>query len=188
MSTCYTRYTRDRFDLSPSARSVRKGGLARLTPPRSGSTAPAEGGLGGSSAFWREFLPEVLRKQLPASGEHGGGGGGRDGRTGCNDYSGGTARQLFLSEHRTLSAVSLRLHGLGRGRCDIDDTRAAQQAVLTVQEVAAHFRGAVCRLITDDKGTRFIIGCGLPGRAPYGSNLPRLEARLPNTEALLSLG
>ena len=150
-----------RFDLSPSARGARKSAFPHKAP-RGDGAAPAEGGLGGASTFWREFLPEVLRNQLPASGEH---------------YSGGTARQLFLSEHRTLSAISLRLHGLGRGRCDIDDTRAAQQAVLTVQEVVAHYRGAICRLITDDKGTRFIIACGLPGfAAEHDANAHSLHA------------
>lgn len=48
--------------------------------------------LGGrESTGWREFLPEVLRRQLPAG-----------------EATGGTARQFFLSEHRSLSALSLR--------------------------------------------------------------------------------
>lgn len=55
--------------------------------------------------------------------------------------------------------------GIRRGPCDIDDTRAAQLAVLAVHDVAARFRGAICRLITDDKGTRFLLACGVPGFA-----------------------
>ena len=99
---------------------------------------------------WLEFLPAVLRAQLPAS-------------SAARDGGGVVARALILSEHRSLSIVALRVLGLGRGPCDVDDSRAAQSAVLEVQAAAAKFGGAVCRLTTDDKGTRFLIACGVPG-------------------------
>ena len=81
------------------------------------------------------------------------------------------------------------------GPCDVDDTRAAQFAVLTVQEASARFRGAVCRLITDDKGTRFLIACGVPGfRSEIEANAHSLYASralqigLTSAIALRSLG
>jgi class 3 adenylate cyclase len=103
------------------------------------------------SANWREFIPAVLRAQLPASSAP------------SDGSSSALARTLILSEHRSLSIVALRVLGLGRGPCDVDDSRAAQLAVLKVQGAAAKFGGAVCRLTTDDKGTRFLIACGVPG-------------------------
>ena len=64
-----------------------------------------------------------------------------------------------------MTAVFLGLSGLGERPCEVSDLFAAQRAVLAVHSVATALRGAVLRLITDDKGTRFLIAFGLPGHA-----------------------
>ena len=53
--------------------------------------------------------------------------------------------------------------GLGPKPCDVESLDVVQQATLAIQKAVQRYDGAITRLITDDKGTRFLIAFGLPG-------------------------
>ena len=70
----------------------------------------------------------------------------------------------------------------------MSDLFAAQRAVLAVHSVATALRGAVLRLITDDKGTRFLISCGVPGFAAADDAWRALSIAIKCHAALAELG
>ena len=53
--------------------------------------------------------------------------------------------------------------GLGPKPCDVESLEVVQRATLAIQKAVQRYDGAITRLITDDKGTRFLIAFGLPG-------------------------
>ena len=53
--------------------------------------------------------------------------------------------------------------GLGPKPCDVNSLEVVQQATFSVQKAIDKYDGTITRLITDDKGTRFLIAFGLPG-------------------------
>ena len=55
--------------------------------------------------------------------------------------------------------------GLGPQPCEVDDLPCAHAAVGKVQQLVRRNKGTICRLICDDKGTRFLIAFGVPGQA-----------------------
>eukprot|EP00965_Chrysotila_dentata_P217301 6189909-Pleurochrysis_carterae.AAC.1 len=55
-------------------------------------------------------------------------------------------------------------------------------AVRIVQERVAYHGGSILRLITDDKGTRFLIAFGLPGQQ-YGDDVTRAVRAMRNASA-----
>lgn len=72
---------------------------------------------------------------------------------------------LYASEHRKLVSVFLKVLGLGARNCEVDNLMLCHAAVAVVQEKVQRHGGTLTRVITDDKGTRFLIAFGLPGRA-----------------------
>ena len=52
-----------------------------------------------------------------------------------------------------------------RQACEIDDMARCHAAVNIVQEKVCRHGGTLTRVLTDDKGTRFLIAFGLPGHA-----------------------
>ena len=63
----------------------------------------------------------------------------------------------WVSEHRKLVSVFMKVLGLGPKPCEVADLDTAHKAVRIVQERMARFDGTITRLICDDKGTRFLI-------------------------------
>ena len=57
-----------------------------------------------------------------------------------------------------------------------------------MHSVAHALRGAVLRLITDDKGTRFLISCGVPGYAAADDAWRALQIAIQCHVALAELG
>ena len=72
---------------------------------------------------------------------------------------------MWVSEHRKLVSVFMKVVGLGRRPCEVADLMTCHEAVKIVQESVKKFDGTITRLICDDKGTRFLISWGLPGHA-----------------------
>ena len=70
-----------------------------------------------------------------------------------------------MSEHRKLVSVFMKVVGLGLKNCEVADKGTAHRAVSAVQLHVTRHDGTITRLITDDKGTRFLIAFGLPGHA-----------------------
>lgn len=70
---------------------------------------------------------------------------------------------MWVSEHRKLVSVFMKVLGLGARPCEVADLDTAHRAVRVVQEQVMRFDGTITRLICDDKGTRFLIAFGLPG-------------------------
>ena len=60
-------------------------------------------------------------------------------------------------------SFSIQVLGLGPKPCDVESLDVVQQATLAIQKAVQRYDGAITRLITDDKGTRFLIAFGLPG-------------------------
>jgi class 3 adenylate cyclase len=79
---------------------------------------------------------------------------------------------LWVSEHRVITTVFLKLLGLGRKPCEPAGLGSTHAAVRAVQEAFSSRGGSVLRLITDDKGTRFLVGFGLPGQQ-HGDEVSR---------------
>lgn len=71
---------------------------------------------------------------------------------------------LWVSEHRVITTVFLKLLGLGHRPCEPAQLGSTHAAVRAVQEAFTGRGGTILRLITDDKGTRFLIAFGLPGQ------------------------
>ena len=71
----------------------------------------------------------------------------------------------WVSEHRKLVSVFMKINGLGPKPCEVSDLAKASQVCGIVQERMQHFDGTITRLICDDKGTRFLIAFGLPSHA-----------------------
>ena len=71
----------------------------------------------------------------------------------------------WVSEHRKLVSVFMKVVGLGLKNCEVADKETAHCAVSAVQLHIKRHDGTITRLITDDKGTRFLIAFGLPGHA-----------------------
>jgi len=71
----------------------------------------------------------------------------------------------WLSEHRKVVTVFLKLLGLGDKTCEVAGLAPCQAAVSLVQRVVFEHGGSITRLICDDKGTRFLIAFGLAGNA-----------------------
>ena len=57
----------------------------------------------------------------------------------------------------------MQVLGLGPKPCDVNSLEVVQQATFSVQKAIDKYDGTITRLITDDKGTRFLIAFGLPG-------------------------
>ena len=72
---------------------------------------------------------------------------------------------MWVSEHRKLVSVFMKVVGRGRRPCEVADLMTCHEAVKIVQESVKKFDGTITRLICDDKGTRFLISWGLPGHA-----------------------
>lgn len=89
----------------------------------------------------RCFVPSLIEERL-ASGQAG----------------------LLFSEHRAVTSVFLKLIGLGAKPCEPADLGTTHTAVRVVQEAVKRHGGSVLRLLTDDKGTRFLIAFGLLGQ------------------------
>ena len=60
--------------------------------------------------------------------------------------------------------------------CEVHATETVHKAVGIVQEKIQRFDGAITRLITDDKGTRFLIAFGLPGHLHEDDEVSLLRA------------
>ncbi len=71
----------------------------------------------------------------------------------------------WVSEHRKLVSVFMKINGLGPKPCEVTDLAKASEVCGIVQERMQRFDGTITRLICDDKGTRFLIAFGLPGHA-----------------------
>ena len=76
----------------------------------------------------------------------------------------------WVSEHRKLVSVFMKVLGLGPKPCEVADKNTAHEVVRVVQERTQRFDGTITRLICDDKGTRFLIAYGLPGHANESPN------------------
>ena len=57
----------------------------------------------------------------------------------------------------------MQVLGLGPKPCDVMSLEAVHQATQATQLAIQRYDGTITRLITDDKGTRFLIAFGLPG-------------------------
>ena len=71
----------------------------------------------------------------------------------------------WLSESRKLVTVFMRIVGLGERLCEVRSLQTLNEVVRLVQSTTSRYGGQVTRLICDDKGVRFLIGFGMPGRA-----------------------
>ena len=69
----------------------------------------------------------------------------------------------WVSEHRKLVSIFMKILGLGPKPCDVEDLQQIHQVVRAVQMAIHKFDGTITRLICDDKGVRFLIAFGLPG-------------------------
>ena len=130
------------------ARSVRpaSGGggpraSGRLRPP-SGLSAVPQAQLQPLIRALRSFVPAVVEQRVEA-GQHG----------------------SLLAESRNIVTVFLRLLGLGERLCEVRSLTTLQKAVEEVQVTCNQHGGEVTRLICDDKGVRFLVGFGMPGRS-----------------------
>ena len=72
---------------------------------------------------------------------------------------------MWVSEHRKLVSVFMKVNGLGLKPCEVADLHTAHKATQIVQQHVQKHDGTITRLICDDKGTRFLIAFGLPGHA-----------------------
>jgi hypothetical protein len=72
---------------------------------------------------------------------------------------------LWVSEHRKLVTIFLKVLHLGPTPCEVAELDTVHRAVSAVQEAAIKHCGTVTRLICDDKGVRFLIAFGLPGQS-----------------------
>ena len=72
---------------------------------------------------------------------------------------------LWVSEHRKLVTIFLKVLHLGPTPCEVAELDTVHRAVSTVQESVIKHGGTVTRLICDDKGVRFLIAFGLPGQS-----------------------
>ena len=72
---------------------------------------------------------------------------------------------LEIAQQATLARGRGRGRGSGggRGRVRPDPNPNPSQATLAVQNAIGRYDGTITRLLTDDKGTRFLIAFGLPG-------------------------
>ena len=95
----------------------------------------------GAIAALRCFVPHMIEDRLKA------------GQSG-----------LWVNEHRIITAVFLKVMHLGASPCEVHELETAHAAVHAVQSAVTRHGGAILRLITDDKGTRFPIAFGLPGQ------------------------
>ena len=71
----------------------------------------------------------------------------------------------WLSASRKLVTVFAKITGLGARLCDVVSLASLHRAVLIVQQATSRYGGQVTRLICDDKGVRFLIGFGMPGKS-----------------------
>ena len=71
----------------------------------------------------------------------------------------------WLSESRKLVTVFMRILGLGERLCEVKSLATLQAAVEVTQVTTHRYGGQVTRLICDDKGVRFLVGFGMPGRS-----------------------
>jgi len=69
----------------------------------------------------------------------------------------------WVSEHRKLVSIFMKILGLGPKPCDVEDLQQIHQVVRAVQMAIHKLDGTITRLICDDKGVRFLIAFGLPG-------------------------
>ena len=81
----------------------------------------------------------------------------------------------------------MKVLGLGPKPCEVDDLACAHAAVGKVQELVRRNKGTICRLICDDKGTRFLIAFGVPGQAGGDDARRAVAACLGIERALLAL-
>ena len=72
---------------------------------------------------------------------------------------------LWVSEHRKLVTIFLKVLRLGPTPCEVSELGTVHRAVSAVQEAVIKHGGTVTRLICDDKGVRFLIAFGLPGQS-----------------------
>ncbi len=72
---------------------------------------------------------------------------------------------LWVSEHRKLVTMFLKVLHLGPTPCEVAELDTVHRAVSAVQEAVIKHGGTVTRLICDDKGVRFLIAFGLPGQS-----------------------
>ena len=72
---------------------------------------------------------------------------------------------LWVSEHRKLVTIFLKVLRLGPTPCEVAELGTVHRAVRAVQESVIKHGGTVTRLICDDKGARFLIAFGLPGQS-----------------------
>ena len=84
----------------------------------------------------------------------------------------------FLSEHRKLVSVFMKLLGLGPKPCDVESLEIVHEATRATQRAIQRYQGTITRLITDDKGTRFLIAFGLPGHAHEDDEARAVQASL----------
>ena len=75
---------------------------------------------------------------------------------------------LWVSENRIIASVFFKLQYLGGTPCEVGAVGPAHEAVRIVQECTAANGGSILRLITDDKGTRFLNAFGLQGQVEEG--------------------
>ena len=125
--------------------------IVRKAAPRSSdalSTAAAEL-VAQQQQRRRERLELLLRSFVPALVEERVEAGARDG---------------WLSESRKLVSVFIKIAGLGPRLCEVSSLRTLHAAVKVVQTTIYRYGGQVLRLICDDKGVRFLVGFGMPGR------------------------
>ena len=115
------------------------------------------------------------------------------------DLSRDVSRDIFRDLPRPLTrsharspAISQVLGLGGEKLCEVHDIATCHAAVGAVQEKIRKFMGSITRLITDDKGTRFLIAFGMPGqarpppplRAPRASERARADTTLARAHAL----
>ena len=96
-------------------------------------------------------------------------------------------QNMWVSEHRKLVSVFMKVLGLGLKPCEVADLATAHEAVRVVQERVQRFDGVITRLICDDKGTRFLIAFGLPGHANEDDETRAVLACLQTIEALSAI-
>jgi len=72
-------------------------------------------------------------------------------------------RGVLVHEHRKLVSVFMKVVGLGPKPADVYSLDLVHRATRATQHAIQRYDGTITRLITDDKGTRFLIAFGLPG-------------------------
>lgn len=93
----------------------------------------------------------------------------------------------WLSESRKLVTVFMRIVGLGGRLCEVHSLETLDRVVRLVQHTTCRYGGQVTRLICDDKGVRFLIGFGMPGRAHEDDESRAVVSSLHIQSEILSL-